>query len=312
MAEKIAENTAENNSKLQKTNKFLVVVIVLLSIILGLTLWQYFDLRKTAAQKGNEIELLTDERGDLENELENMLAELDTMETSNDSMKVELSNRKEEIEDLLAKVKDKDYAIYKLKKETTTLRKIMRGYVVTIDSINTLNVGLRKENKKVLNTLSKERSRSKELEKTNENLSGKVALASRLKFSGISVYGVHVKKDLTGKETDRSRKADKLRICFTVEENAVAKIGKKELFLRIIAPNGVILTEGVSEESKFEYNGGKSYFSDKLVIDYDQNAKDYCMDWAKPDEDYEMLPGEYQLFLYAEDYEVGSVSYRLK
>lgn len=309
----MAETTTKTtDNKGQRTNRILIVIIILLSVALGITLWQYFDLRKTSAQQGSEIELMADERGELQNELEDMLNELDTMETSNDSMKVELSNRKAEIEDLLAKVKDKDYAIYKLKKETKTLRTIMRGYVVTIDSLNTLNVGLRNENQEVRNTLSQERSRAKELEKSNENLSSKVALASRLDVSGISVFGVHVKRDLTGKETDRARRADKLRICFTLDENRVAKVEKKTLYLRIIAPDGVILTDGDSEESRFETNGGKSYYSDKKEVNYDRNAKEYCMDWAKPNEDYEMLPGTYQLYLYAEDYEMAAVSYDLR
>ena len=111
---------AENNSNQEaasanKINKVLVALVILLSLALGVTLWQFFDLRKTAAQRGSEIEIMADERGELQNELEQMLNELDTMETANDSMKVELSNRKNEIEDLLAKVKDKDFAIYKLR-----------------------------------------------------------------------------------------------------------------------------------------------------------------------------------------------------
>lgn len=299
-------------SKAEKTNKLLIIIIIILSLALGITLWQFFDLRKTVAQKGSEIELMADERGELENELQDMLNELDTMETANDSMKVELSNRKSEIEDLLAKVKDKDYAIYKLKKETTTLRTIMRGYVVTIDSINMLNVGLRNENEKVRNTLNEERSKAKELQKTNENLSSKVELASRLDVSNVTVFGVNVKRDMTGKETDRARRADKLRACFTLDENKVAKAGKKTLYLRIISPDGVILTDGATEESRFEFNGGKGYYSSKMIVDYDQNAKEYCLDWAKPNEDYEMLPGKYQLYLYAEDYEMIALSYVLK
>ena len=312
MTESTSNKAISTDSKAQKTNRFLIIIIILLSVALGITLWQYFDLRKTAAQKGSEIEILQDERGELETELEDMLTELDTMETSNDSMRVELSNRKAEIEGLLAKVKDKDYAIYKLRKETKTLRVIMKGYVVTIDSLNTLNVGLRDENRKVRNTLSKERNKAKELQRTNENLSSKVALASRLNVNDIRVFGVNVKRDMTGKETDRARRADKLRVCFLLNENKVAKVGKKNLYLRVIAPDGVILTNGNPEESRFEFNGEKSYYSDKLVVDYDQSAKEYCLDWAKPNEDYDMLPGEYQFYLYAEDYEMAAVSYSLK
>lgn len=312
----MAENT-NNQSQVSKkednnTNKILIVIIILLSIALGVTLWQFFDLRKENAQKGSEIELINDERGDLQEDLESMLNELDTMETTNDSMKVELSNKKAEIEGLLAKVKDKDYSIYKLKKETKTLRTIMRGYVVTIDSINTLNVGLRNENTEVRKTLSVERTKAKALQKTNENLSSTVELASRLDASNIKVFGVNVKRDMTGKETDRARRSDKIRMCFTLDENRVAKVEKKTLYLRIIAPDGLILSANDSQDSRFEFNGGKGYYSDKLEVAYDRNAKEYCLDWAKPNEEYEMLAGKYQLFIYAEDYEMGSVSYELK
>jgi len=301
-----------SNAQAKSTNRILVAIIILLSIALGITLWQFFDLRKTVAQKGNEIELMSDERGELENELQDMLNELDTLETNNDSMKVELANKRTEIEDLLAKVKDRDFAVYKLKKETKTLRTIMRGYVVTIDSINTLNVGLRKENTEVRNTLSKERTRSKELQKTNENLSSKVALASRLDVSGVSVFGVNVKRDLTGKETDRAKRTDKIRVCFTLDENRVAKAEKKNLYIRVITPNGIILTPGTSDEFKFEFNGGKGYYTDKKVVAYSNSAKEFCMDWSRPDESYIVEAGTYNVFLYAEDYEMASTTFELR
>jgi len=241
-----------------------------------------------------------------------MLHGFDSLETDNDSMKVELSNRRQEVEKLLDKVKDKDYAIYKLRKETKTLRTIMKSYVVTIDSLNTLNVGLRLENEEVKETLSQERSKAKQLMQTNENLSSKVKLASRLSIKNGSVFGVKVKRDMTGKEVDRARRTDKLRICFTLDENKVAPKEKKTLYLRIIAPDGSILTPGEGNEYRFEFNGQTGFYSDKKEVDYDGSAKDFCMDWTKPHEDYEVLAGEYKLFLYAEDYEMASFSYELK
>ena len=309
MTEKIPNQQTDSSNKV---NKVLVALVILLSLALGFTLWQFFELRKTAAQKGSEIEIMADERGELQNELEQMLNELDTMETSNDSMKVELSNRKNEIEGLLAKVKDKDFAIYKLKKETKTLRTIMRGYVVVIDSINTLNVGLRNENAQVRSTLKEERSKAKELQQKNDNLSSKVALASRLDVSEIRVFGVNVKRDMTGKETDRALRSDKIRACFKLNENKVAKAGKKPLYLRIIAPDGTILTAENADDSRFEFSGGKGYYAGKTEVDYNQTEQELCLDWEKPNDDYDVLPGVYQLYIYAEDYEMAAVSYELK
>ncbi len=307
---------AENsNLEIQKKNKqirLLSILIVFLSLGLGLMTWQLFELRKTNAQKGTEVEYLEDERGELQSELEEMLNEFDSLETDNDSMKVELANRRAEVEDLLDKVKDKDFAIYKLKKETTTLRTIMRGYVVTIDSINTLNVGLRKENKQVRRTLSQERSKTKELEKSNENLSSKVAIASRLDVSEVRVFGVNVRKDMTGKETNRARKTDKIRVCFQLDENQIAKAGKKTLYLRVLAPDGKILAAGIGDEYKFQFNGVQGHFSDKLVVDYANTNTEICLDYEHLDEEEMLLAGKYTLFLYAEDYEMASTTHNLK
>lgn len=302
----------KQTSNLERTNKILTALVIILSILLGVVLWQFFELRKTNAQKGTEIELLGDERGDLQNELEDMLTEMDSLETDNDSMKVQLAQRREEVEDLLHKVKDKDFAIYKLRKETKTLRVIMKGYVVTIDSINTLNVGLRNENKAVKQTLYKERTKAKELQKSNENLSSKVALASRLDVRNVSVVAIRLKKDMTGKETDRAKKASKLRVCFSLDENRVAKAEKKKLYIRIIAPDGKVLKAGSSDEYKFSFNGVRGYFSDKLLVDYSNKAADYCLDWEKPSADFDLPIGEYKVFLFAEDYEMASTSHILK
>jgi len=309
----MSENTPNQpTNQANRINKVLVALVILLSLALGITLWQFFDLRKTAAQRGSEIEIMADERGELQNELEQMLNELDTMETNNDSMKVELSNRKNEIEGLLAKVKDKDFAIYKLKKETKTLRTIMQGYVVVIDSINTLNVGLRNENAEVKSNLREERSKAKQLQQKNDNLSSKVALASRLDVSEVRVFGVTVKRDMTGKETDRARRTDKIRVCFKLNENKVAQVGKRPLYLRILAPDGNILTAQNVDDSRFEFAGGKGYYSGKKEVEYNQAEQELCLDWEKPTDEYDVLPGVYQLYLYAEDYEMAAVSYELR
>lgn len=304
------ENPQSANTS--NTNKILIALVAILSLALGITIWQYFELKNEVANKGTEIEFLNDERGELQDELENMLQEFDSLETDNDSMKVELSQRREEIQDLLDKVKDKDYAIYKLRKETTTLRTIMKGYVVTIDSLNTLNVGLREENTKVKRVLSAERSKTKELMKSNENLSSKVELASRLDISEVRVFGVNVRRDMTGKETNRAKRTDKFRVCFNLNENKVAKAEKKTLYIRVIAPDGQLLAAGSGSEHRFEYNGQKGFYSDKLTVDYSNSTKEYCLDWTRPSEDYEFLAGNYTVFIYAEDYEMANTSHELK
>lgn len=300
----------ENNNN--KINNILILLVVLLAIFCGVLLWQYFELRNQNSNKGSEIEVLNDERTELQTELEEMLDNFDLMETDNDSMRAELTNRRNEIEDLLSKVKDKDFAIYKLRKETTTLRTIMKGYVVTIDSLNTLNVGLRVENSEVRERLSSERRTNRSLQEKNDGLSSKVALASRLKTTNITAFGVRLKRDITGKETDRANKTDKIRVCFDIDENRITASGSKNLFIRIIAPDGQILSKGLSDNFRFEFEGQKGVFSDKKTIDYTNSSTNVCLDYARDSEAIDFLAGVYYITIYAEDYEIGNVELDLK
>lgn len=300
----------ENNNN--KINNFLILLVVLLAIFCGVLLWQYFELRNQNANKGSEIEVLNDERSELQSELEEMLDDFEMMETDNDSMRAELTNRKNEIEDLLSKVKDKDFAIYKLRKETKTLRTIMKGYVVTIDSLNTLNVGLRVENNEVKERLSNERKTNRTLQEKNEGLSSKVAMASRLQARNIRAFGVRVKRDMTGKDTDRANRTDKIRVCFDIDENKITPSGKKNVFIRIIAPDGQILSKGLADNYRFEFEGQKGVFSDKQTIDYTNSATEACLDYARESETIDFLAGVYYITIYAEDYEIGNVELELK
>lgn len=306
------ENTPKNNEN-KKSNRIFIIIIIILSVLCAILLWKYFELRKLSADKSTEIEYIADDRAKIQEELEGMLAEYDSLEIDNDSMRVELSQRKGEIQDLLDKVKNKDWTIYKLRKETNTLRTIMKSYVYTIDSLNTLNLGLIEENEEVKTTLSHERGRIRELRQTNEGLSGKVELASRLKINSVNAFGVRVKRDMTGTDTRRSNRSDKIRVCFNVEENLVAEPGNKNFYIRIIAPDGKILTDYDDVEPYFEYDGLEGVYSDKFSVDYQNNpVSNICLDWARPNDQFEFASGLYEIFIYAENYRIGETSLELK
>ena len=92
---------------------------------------------------------LTWEYGDLELskeqvvfDLEKMRFSYDTLQTENSMMVAEISAQRDKINGLITKVKNGNWALAKAKKESETLRTIMKGYIATIDSINQLNIAL--------------------------------------------------------------------------------------------------------------------------------------------------------------------------
>ena len=185
------------------------------------------------------------------------------LETENEDMRSELELQKTKIEDLLQKVKNGNWEIHKLKKEASTLREIMKGYIVTIDSLNTLNQTLIVENTNVKKKLDTEKSRNDELVKTNSGLNDKVSIAQRLKAFNVRAYGVRVKSNNTGKETDKAKRAEKIRVCFDVAENRLTEAGRKDLYVRILTPDGRVFAKNTDDSHRFEFNGVRGLFSIK-------------------------------------------------
>ncbi|MEQ8324113.1 MAG: hypothetical protein RIC15_00580 [Vicingaceae bacterium] len=292
-----------------RTNRLLVISNIILLALCIFLLWDNNQSKNTISRQDSDITQLSDERSRLESELEEMLSEYQTLETDNEDLRAEMEMERAKVEELLAKVKNGNWEIHKLKKEAASLREIMKGYIVTIDSLNTLNQTLIAENQVVRSDLKKVQGKNEELQKVNTNLEDQVTKAQRLKAMNISSYGVKIKGDNTGRETDRAKKSEKIRTCFTLAENQVAIAGNKELFLRILTPDGRILSEGTGDNYRFTFNGVRGLYSTKKQVNYQNKEAEVCMDWIVKEE----LPiGEYIVEIFCDEADIGRTKMRLR
>lgn len=310
------ENTTSNSNQNSKNNhvsstgqKIMMVLIVLLLGFCGFLIWQNIQLKNVVAEKEIVYVEVSTERDNVKAELEDMLAQYNSLKTNNGEIKAELEIEKAKIEDLLKKIKGKDWSIHQLKKETETLRTIMKGFVVQIDSLNTLNKELRAEKEVVQGELKSEKTRTQNLTKENEGLTSKVTIASYLKTVSLKSYGVKVKSDNTGKELDRAKKIDKIRTEFSVLKNEITPSGEKWIYVRILSPDGKVLSEKTDDSNKFDFNGVKGLYSAKKLINYQNQEMSVTIDWKKIDE----FPlGEYNVEIYADGVDIGKTKFTLK
>lgn len=292
-----------------KTNRLLLISNIILLALCLFLLWENTQKRGKISSQESSIVELSDERSQLELDLQQMLEEYQGLETDNEELRAELDMERTKVEELLTKVKNGNWEIHKLKKEAASLREIMKGYIVTIDSLNTLNQSLIAENQIVRSDLRAVKGKNEELQKANSGLFDQVTKAQRLKAINISSYGVRVKSNNTGKETDRAKRVDKIRTCFTLAENLVADVGKKELFIRILAPDGRIFSEGTGDPYRFTFNGVRGLWSIKENVNYNNREVDVCMDWIVKEE----VPiGEYVVEIYCEEADIGKTKFTLK
>ncbi|MEX2596093.1 MAG: hypothetical protein WEC59_04110 [Salibacteraceae bacterium] len=300
---------AENK---EKKNRSLLILVILLALTNAATLILFYMERQDNVELVTNNTDLTTERDALTIELEEMLASYDSVSTDNEEMQAQIAEQKAEIEQLMKeaeKHKDDAWIIHKLRKEAKTLREVMKNYLVTIDSLNTANQSLIAEKAEITSKLNTQQNQNKELNTKNEELAEKVKLGSKLKAVDLVSMGQRVKFNNVHRETNRARRLDKIKTCFTIDKNEVTKPGKKEVYLRIISPDGEVLAFDQSKDYMFTYDGKEGLYSRKEEIMYENEEVDICLYW---DMLKEAQSGKYIVEVYAEDYLIGTTDFELK
>jgi hypothetical protein len=287
----------------QKTRLVLIIVIAALAVlilVMGFFLYSYStDLKK--AEEANI--LLKEQKVELEIKLNGLIVEYDSLMTTNDSINRLLSAEQEKIRRLL-KYRASDATKIKMyTKELETLREVMRSYIVQIDSLNMKNQELTAENVIVRTRLREVETDRDELSKRADLLNSQVQLASVL----IAKNVVASPLNKSSKVKDKVSKVDKIRVCFTIRENSVAEPGPRDVYLRIIRPDDVVLATDAN--NMFEYNGEMIVYSAVRELEYENKDIDMCIYWENAEA---LIPGIYTVILYADGYEIGYATFALK
>ena len=303
------ENTSNEN---RKKSGLLWILIALLAITNGVTFWMYMQEKNKA---GNEIivkEQIVIERDNVKGELLQLQKDYGNLQTNDKALQAEIDAKKAEIAQLLndaEKHKGDAYIISKLRKETESLRQIMRGYVRTIDSLGTLNKTLIVEKNNVLKELDSEKGKTTTLNKEKEVLNATIQKGSLLSCFNITAKGVKFKSG--GKkesETNKASRVQKIKVSFSLGENKIAKAGEKNVFIRIITPDGKEMAKNYDDNYKFTFDKSSGYFAGKQALNY-ANAEisgvAYCEGQG------ELVPGNYIIEVSCDGAIIGSTSLRL-
>lgn len=286
-----------------KIPMYLIAIVITLSVtavVLGI---MYFQKNQDYAQTLEDVAFVTEQKQQLEGELNELIIGYDSLKTENDSINVKLESEQDKIKRLLRVQASNAQKLRMYKKELSTLRKVMRSYIVQIDSLNTRNRELTAENIEVRQQLRKVETDYKELSETKDELTSKVALAQKLAAKNIFATGLNDRS----KEKDKIAKLAKLRVCFTIRENNVAVPGSKMIYMRIARPDEIVLASPTAET--FEFQGNQLVYTEKRELEYDRQDIDMCIFWDKKED---LVAGTYFVTLYSEGHEIGTTSFDLK
>lgn len=283
-----------------------VGLMAILSVAIYLIISQHNEMNDFKTQIAIE-----EERRALEAEYANLAFEYDQFEGSkmyinNDTLIKQLENEKLKVQRLLEELRTTKASnaqrINELKKELSTLRSVMKGYLIQIDSLNSLNQKLEKENK-IVNTKYQEAAKTASLlQKDKEELTHQVTLASKLDAVAISVKTLNKRE----KETSKIDRIENIQINFLIAKNITAKPGERYVYIRIVKPDNDVLVKNI--DNVFNYEDSEINYSMKKLIAYDSEETAVDMYWKV--EEF-LTPGTYKVEIFADGDLIGKKSFSL-
>lgn len=299
-------DTEKKETKEINKLSLLVVAVVVLALIVGGSVYYILHQRKQIDEMTQSFDL---EKEMMEDDLNEISLQYEgyKFNVSSDSLAALLTTEQAKVQRLMEELRTVKSTnakeISRLKKEIATLRKIMRNYVVQIDSLNRANEQLKVEKNEAVKKYQQASTTAASLKKEKEKLTERVTLASKLDATGITVTPVNSR----GKLAKRIKRMEQFVVNFRIAKNVTAPVGEKVIYVRIMKPDDDILVK--SRGDLFTFEGKEINYSMKKMIEYEGEEVPVMMYWDI--EEY-LSPGTYRVDIFADGNLIGKQSFTLK
>ncbi len=280
---------------------------LLIIALAGVIAWLLQERKIQEEENKQMVQILEMDKAEMENQYKDFALQYNEMMTqvTNDSLLEQLSRQEKRTQELLEELrqtKANDAAeIMRLKKELETLRRILRDYVVQIDSLNRENQNLRSDNTALRTRNEEAEAHISDLSSKNEQLTDKVNIASQLDATGIRASARNKK----GKDCEKVKDAKKLVVSFNISRNVTAQTGMRTIYVRISTPTGETLTRGGS----FQFENRQLQYSIAKEIEYTGEEIPVTVYWDIAET---LSAGSYHVDIFADGHAIGSTTFSLK
>ena len=273
----------------------------------GGLVYLFLSLQQQKQANKDMQELAELDKQEMENEYERFALQYSEMKTqiNNDSIVQQLTQEQMRTQQLLAELKkvkaDDAREITRLKKELTTVRAVLRSYIIQVDSLNRLNESLKEENTRVNAELEQRNTQIAGLSSEKASLSEKVAIAAQLDATNIQMLLLN-KRDKTTKKLKDCRK---IQVNFTITKNVTASNGVRTIYVRITNPGGNTLGGG----GHFNYENRSLEGTMRKSIEYSGEEVAVTTYW---DVTQMLEGGQYRVSIFADGNMIGSRTFNFE
>jgi len=197
---------------------------------------------------------------------------------------------------------EKDEMIAQLKADNERL-------VASNDSLNTHVGSLTSEREQLVKRQTELTDSVTTFTASNKELSEKVNKAAALKAQNLKVLTVNSRGKIKDREEYKSKKVDKLKLTFTLPENELTAQESKDIYVRVLDPEGAVIADDATGSGEFEINGAPSKFTTRESVAFQNNNQKVEMLY---DNTSQLRPGKYNVELYAEGYKIGGGNFTIK
>jgi len=288
-----------------KTSKTLVVILTIVAILLavasGLLLRSYLDQKLKAQNAIAEKEVVVKENQSLLLKLDSLDQAYIQLASENKELEAQLEAERKKIEALRREVRGKSGAASDpaLKARIQELETNLQDYTSQVELLKAENAALASENQQIRTSLKEATDKTSRLEKDNVEMAEKIKEAAALSVSNLKITALRDKRKGT-EPTTKAKKTNKFEVCFTVNKNMIAEKDSKDLYVRIINPEGQVMS--VFAENLFEHQGEQIQYSIKRTISFTGEENNVCVIWNQ-NEKYKA--GTYTFFVFAEGNELA-------
>lgn len=210
----------------------------------------------------------------------------------------------------LAKIKSYEKFLEEKDTEIASLKEENERLLASNESL-TNELGVLNEDRENLQRRQQELSDTVSIyDQQNRVLTEKVNLAAALKAENLNVTAINSRGKEKDKDRYKAKRVDKIKVAFKLAENPLTKQEQKEIYLRVLDPEGAVLSDQAISGGDFTTVAGEhSKYSAREVISYTGGNEKIEMVY---DYSNQFRPGKYNIELFAEGYKIGNSNFVIR
>ncbi len=309
-----------NNPQRSKTNGALLAALIIMTGLAGVSSYLYFDQKKVSENQevtiSERVEELSTTRVKLDSistaldakiaevqklggdvtELEKVKAQLEQDKASlRRGNRVSLAKYEQKIKQYEAFLVEKDTLISNLQRENVTLA----SNVKVLDDENT---GLKTQRQVLRDSVTTYVTQ-------NQELSTKVTRASALRAQNVKVFAVNARGKVKEDDSYKAKRLDKIKLTYTLLDNPLTKEEAKEVYVRVLDPNGAVVSDMANGSGTFNVDGNETIYTTKQTVNYTNNSQNVELLYSRG---IPYKPGKYTIELYSEGFRIGAGEFAIR